>query len=241
MDAKEKKYLKSEKMNQKEFFLGVTAMLPLLLGVVPFGLVFGVLGISSGLTETETILMSSIVFAGASQVVFVQLWAAGSAYFVIASSVALINLRHILYSVSVAEYLKKLSFKWRIVLGYLLTDESFAVSIKRLSTHGESRPVHFFMLGSGLTLWLAWQLSTIVGVITGSNIPENWELAFAIPLTFIAIVVPLLKNTPTIICALTSCLIAIFGQSLPWNTWIIVAALGGILIGASIEKWKLSK
>ena len=228
-------------MNQKEFFLGVTAMLPLLLGVVPFGLVFGVLGISSGLTETETILMSSIVFAGASQVVFVQLWAAGSAYSVIASSVALINLRHVLYSASVAEYLKKLNFKWRIVLGYLLTDESFAVSIKRLSAHGESRPVHFFMLGSGLTLWLAWQISTIAGVIAGSTIPENWELAFAIPLTFIAIVVPLLKNTPTIICALTSCLIAIFGQSLPWNTWIIVAALGGILIGASIEKWKPSK
>ena len=216
-------------------------MLPLLLGVVPFGLVFGVLGISSGLTETETILMSSIVFAGASQVVFVQLWAAGSAYSVIASSVALINLRHVLYSASVAEYLKKLNFKWRIVLGYLLTDESFAVSIKRLSAHGESRPVHFFMLGSGLTLWLAWQVSTIAGVIAGSTIPENWELAFAIPLTFIAIVVPLLKNTSTIICALTSCLIAIFGQSLPWNTWIIVAALGGILIGASIEKWKPSK
>ena len=173
-------------------------MLPLLLGVVPFGLVFGVLGISSGLTETETILMSSIVFAGASQVVFAQLWAAGSAYFVIGSSVALINLRHVLYSASVAEYLKKLSFKWRIILGYLLTDESFAVSIKRLSTHGESRPVHFFMLGSGLTLWLAWQISTIAGVIAGSTIPENWELAFAIPLTFIAIVVPLLKNTPTL-------------------------------------------
>ena len=228
-------------MNRTEFFLGVGAMLPLLLGVVPFGLVFGVLGISSGLTETETILMSSIVFAGASQVVFAQLWAAGSAYFVIGSSVALINLRHVLYSASVAKYLKNLSFKWRIVLAYLLTDEAFAVSIKRLSAHGESRPVHFFMLGAGLTLWLAWQISTIAGVIAGSTIPENWELAFAIPLTFIAIVVPLLKNTPTIICALTSGLIAIFGQSLPWNTWIIVAALGGILSGASIERWNPSK
>ena len=228
-------------MERTEFFLGVSAMLPLLLGVVPFGLVFGVLGISSGLTKTETILMSSIIFAGASQVVFAQLLAAGSAYFVIASSVALINLRHVLYSVSVAEYLKKLSFKWRIILGYLLTDEAFAVSIERLSAHGKSRPVHFFMLGSGLTLWLAWQISTIVGVIAGSTIPENWELAFAIPLTFIAIVVPLLRNTSTIICALTSGLIAIFGQSLPWNTWIIVAALGGILMGASIEKWNPSK
>ena len=125
-------------------------MLPLLLGVVPFGLVFGVLGISSGLTETETILMSSIVFAGASQVVFVQLWAAGSAYFVIGSSVALINLRHILYSASVAEYLKKLSFKWRIILGYLLTDESFAVSIKRQALTVKVDPYIFSCLVQAL-------------------------------------------------------------------------------------------
>ena len=93
-------------MNRTEFFLGVTAMLPLLLGVIPFGLVFGVLGVASGLTETQTILMSSIIFAGASQVVFAQLWAAGSAYLVVGSSVALINLRHVLYSVAVSEHLK---------------------------------------------------------------------------------------------------------------------------------------
>ena len=121
-------------MNRTEFFLGVTAMLPLLLGVIPFGLVFGVLGVASGLTETQTILMSSIIFAGASQVVFAQLWAAGSAYLIIGSSVALINLRHILYSVAVSEHLKKLSFKWRIILAYLLTDEAFAVSITRFKT-----------------------------------------------------------------------------------------------------------
>ena len=75
-------------MNRTEFFLGVTAMLPLLLGVIPFGIVFGVLGVASGLTETQTIFMSSIIFAGASQVVFAQLWATGSAYIIIGSSVA---------------------------------------------------------------------------------------------------------------------------------------------------------
>lgn len=228
-------------MNRTEFFLGVTAMLPLLLGVIPFGLVFGVLGVASGLTETQTIFMSSIIFAGASQVVFAQLWAAGSAYLIIGSSVALINLRHVLYSVAVSEHLKKLSFKWRVILAYLLTDEAFAVSIQRFNTHGGSRPVHFFMLGAGSALWIAWQISTVVGVIAGSTIPENLELAFAIPLTFIAVVIPLLKNFPTIICALTSSLIAICGQSLPWNSWILVAAIGGILLGALIEKWNYCK
>jgi 4-azaleucine resistance transporter AzlC len=216
-------------------------MLPLLLGVIPFGLVFGVLGVASGLTETQTIFMSSIIFAGASQVVFAQLWAAGSAYLIIGSSVALINLRHVLYSVAVSEHLKKLSFKWRVILAYLLTDEAFAVSIQRFNTYGGSRPVHLFMFGAGSTLWIAWQISTVVGVIAGSTIPENWELAFAIPLTFIAVVVPLLKNFSTIICALTSSLIAICGQSLPWNSWILVAAFGGILLGALIEKWNYSR
>jgi 4-azaleucine resistance transporter AzlC len=216
-------------------------MLPLLLGVIPFGLVFGVLGVASGLTETQTIFMSSIIFAGASQVVFAQLWATGSAYLIIGSSVALINLRHVLYSVAVSEHLKKLSFKWRVILAYLLTDEAFAVSIQRFNTYGGSRPVHFFMFGAGSTLWIAWQISTVVGVIAGSTIPENWELAFAIPLTFIAVVVPLLKNFSTIICALTSSLIAICGQSLPWNSWILVAAFGGILLGALIEKWNYSR
>ena len=228
-------------MNRTEIFLGVTAMLPLLLGVIPFGLVFGVLGVASGLTETQTILMSSIIFAGASQVVFAQLWAAGSAYLVVGSSVALINLRHVLYSVAVSEHLKKLSFKWRIILAYLLTDEAFAVSIKRFNTDGDSRPVHFFMFGAGSALWIAWQISTVVGVIAGSTIPENWELSFAIPLTFIAVLVPLLKNFPTIICALTSSLISICAQSLPWNSWILVAAFGGILLGALIEKWNYSR
>ena len=228
-------------MKQKEFLLGVSAMLPLLLGVVPFGLVFGVLGISSGLSETETILMSSIVFAGASQVVLAQLWAAGSAHIVIGSSVALINLRHVLYSAAVAQYLGKLNLKWRIILAYLLTDESFAISIKRFTSHGTSRPVHFFMLGAGITLWLTWQASTIIGVIAGSTIPEDWELSFAIPLTFIAIVIPLLRSIPNIVGALTSGLIALCGQSLPWNTWIIIAACGGVLMGAFVEKWNYNK
>jgi predicted branched-subunit amino acid permease len=203
-------------------------MMPLLLGVIPFGLAFGVLGVASGLTETQTILMSSIIFAG-------------SAYLIIGSSVALINLRHVLYSAAVSEHLKKLSFKWRVILAYLLTDEAFAVSIQRFNTHGDSRPVHFFMFGAGSSLWIAWQISTVVGVIAGSTIPENWELAFAIPLTFIAVVIPLLKNFPTMICALTSSLIAICGQSLPWNSWILVAAFGGILLGALTEKWNYSR
>ena len=101
--------------NMREFFRGIGDQLPLQVGVVPFGLVFGVLGIASGLSPLQTILMSSIVFGGASQVVFAQLWATGASPLIVGSSVAVINLRHMLYSAAVAKYLRPLSLRWRII------------------------------------------------------------------------------------------------------------------------------
>ena len=112
-----------------EFYYGIRDELPFQLGVVPFGLIFGMLGIASGLTPAQTILMSSIIFGGASQVVFAQLWATGTPPIFIGTSASVINLRHVLYSASVAPYLRQLSLKWRIALAYLLTDEAYAVSL----------------------------------------------------------------------------------------------------------------
>ena len=118
--------------NWREFWKGVLAQLPLQFGVVPFGLVFGVLGIASNLSAAQTILMSSIIFGGASQIVFAQLWSIGTSPMVTGGSVAIIDLRHIIYSASISRYISVLSLRWRLILGYLLTDEAFAVSFKEL-------------------------------------------------------------------------------------------------------------
>jgi predicted branched-subunit amino acid permease len=192
-----------------EFWAGVRAELPLQLGVAPFGLVFGVLGLASGLSAWETILMSSIVFGGASQVVFAQLWGGGVPAPVVGASVSVINLRHVLYSASVAPYLRSLPLRWRVPLAYLLTDEAYAVTINRLRDEPPSPNQHYHLLGTGMTLWICWQVTTVMGVVFGATIPESWSLGFAIPLTFIAVV----------------------GQPLPWKGWIILAAVGGILAG----------
>ena len=153
-------------------------------GVIPFGLVFGVIGIESGLTSLQTILLSSILFGGASQVVFAQLWAGGVPALILGSSVCVINIRHVLYSASVASYLKHLSLGWRLLLGYLLTDEAYAVSIRRFTNGYPGKFQHFHLLGSGSLLWASWQTSTIAGVFVGETIPETWSLSFAIPLNF---------------------------------------------------------
>ena len=215
----------------QEFWTGVRQELPLQLGVAPFGLVFGVLGLASGLTPLQTILLSSIIFGGASQVVFAQLWGAGVPAPVVGASVSVVNLRHTLYSASIAPYLRRLPLIWRIPLAYLLTDEAYAVTINRLRTEPASAYQHYHLLGTGMTLWICWQISTITGVIFGATIPQSWSLGFAIPLTFIAIVAPAIRRRADLAACLTAGIISVIGQPLPWKGWIILAAIGGIAAG----------
>ena len=219
-----------------EFWQGVRDELPLMFGVIPFGLVFGVIGIESGLTSLQTILLSSILFGGASQVVFAQLWAGGVPAFILGSSVCVINIRHVLYSASVASYLQHLSLGWRLLLGYLLTDEAYAVSIRRFTDGCSGKFQHFHLLGSGSLLWASWQTSTIAGVVVGETIPGSWSLTFVIPLTFIAIIAPIMRTRAEIAAAVSAGILAIVGQSLPWNSWLVIAALGGIAAGWLVNR-----
>ncbi len=214
-----------------EFWLGVRHELPLQLGVIPFGLVFGILGPASGLTSLQTVLLSSILFGGASQVVFAQLWASGVPPLVVGGSVGVVNLRHVLYSASMAQYLRHLPLRWRILLGYLLTDEAYAVSIRRFQDGPESPHQHYHLLGSGITLWVAWQASTLTGVLAGTTIPDSWSLSFAIPLTFIAVVVPIIRKCADLVACVVAAALSLICQPLPWKSWIIVAACGGIAAG----------
>ncbi len=214
-----------------EFWKGIRDELPLQLGVVPFGLMFGVLGIASGLTPLQTILMSSILFAGASQVVFTQLWATGTPPVFVGASVSVINLRHVLYSASVAPYLRQLPLGWRVAIAYLLTDEAYAVSIKHFQEQPDNPFKHFYLLGAGLTLWTLWQLSTTLGVFASATIPEELSLEFVIPLTFIAIVAPTIRKYPDLLACVTSGGFALAGHALPWNSGLLIAAVGGILTG----------
>jgi len=221
---------------KSEFWSGVRDEVPLIFGVAPFGLVFGVLGIESGLTPLQTIMLSSILFGGASQIVFVQLWAAGVPALIVGGSVCVINVRHVLYSASVAAYLRPLPLRWRILLGYLLTDEAYAISIKRFRHEPPGPNQHFHLLGSGMLLWTSWQFATIFGVLVGGTIPESWSLSFAIPLTFIAVVAPILKTRADLAAVITAASISIIGQPLPWNSWLIIAAIGGILAGWLVSR-----
>jgi 4-azaleucine resistance transporter AzlC len=214
------------------FLLGVRALLPMLLGVAPFGVIYGVVALQSGIPPLAAFLMSSLVFAGSAQFLLAQLVGAGAPALLSIGAVGLINLRHALYSASVAPVLHALPRRWKLLLAYLLTDEAYAAAIPHLLTAPQSPVAHWILFGSGFALWAGWQLSTLAGVLIGAQLPADLGLDFALPLTFIAIVVPLIDNRARLITALTAGVVAVLLVTLPFKTGLFAAALAGLGAGA---------
>lgn len=215
----------------QEFRGGVLAELPLALGGVPFGLIYGVLGLSVGLPAWAVVAMCSVLFAGSSQIVFAQLWGAQTPPMVIGATVGVVNLRHALYSASIAPYVRELPMRWKLLLSYLLSDEAYAAAIGRMLDGPATPHRHWFLFGTGATCWIGWQLSALGGVLVGAAIPSSWDLDFSITLTFIALVVPGLRKRGELIAALTSAGVALATQGMPHKLWIITAAACGIAAG----------
>lgn len=215
-----------------EWRAGVRALAPMLLGVAPFGLIYGVLAVGAGMPAWLACAMSAIVFGGASQMILTQLWAAGTPALLIAMTVAMVNLRHALYSASMAPALAHLPARWKLLVAYLLTDEAFAAMTQRLGDDAEHRRYrHWFFFGAGFSLWASWQLSTLAGVLVGAQIPRGLPLDFFLPLTFIAIVVPNLKHRAHVAAAVTASVLAVAAYAVPHKLGLMAAALGGIAVG----------
>lgn len=226
----------------KRYFLeGVKAEIPLLIGVFPFGMIYGALALNAGLTAFASQMMSSIVFAGSSQFIAAQLAKDAAPGLVIILTIAVVNLRHMLYSASLAPYLKHLPMKWKALLSYLLTDEAYAPSIIKYEEEGLKPFSHWFLLGAGFSLWFTWQVSTALGVFLGAEIPEELPLDFALPLTFIAMVVPVLKKMPMVAAALSAGVTALLAYNLPFKLGLILAAFVGIVVGTVLDELRSSK
>jgi len=215
----------------QEFLLGIKGELPILLGVTPLGMIYGVLATSAGLAVWDAQAMSSVVFAGSSQFMLIQLVNLGAPAIMMILTGFVINLRHALYSASVAPYIRHLSTLWKFILSYLLTDEAYAVAIIHYQDESESKNKHWFLLGAGIALWSCWQLSTAAGIFLGAQVPPNWGLDFTLALTFIALAVPAINDKASFLSALSAGLTAILTRGLPYKLNLIAAALVGITVG----------
>lgn len=212
-----------------EFYAGVRAEVPLLVGAIPFGLIYGFLAREAGVPPAAAVAMSSVVFAGSAQFIGTQLFSAAAPGLIILLTTLVVNLRHVLYSASLAPYLQHLRPAWKWLLGYLLTDEAYAVAITRPGSH-------WFFLGAGLALWISWQISSALGVVLGTRIPSGWNLEFALPLIFIAITIPMLTDRAARTAAVVAAAVAVFAWAAPMRLGLIAGAIAGIVAGVLIER-----
>jgi 4-azaleucine resistance transporter AzlC len=216
---------------------GARDTFPLLVGAWPFGIIFGALAVTSGFSPLGAAIMSALVFAGSSQFIAVGLFAAATPLPVIVLTTFVVNLRHMLYAATLAPHLSKLPRGWLLPLGFWLTDESFVVAAKHFTEREGSPHKHLYLLGSEIAMYSNWQLVTWIGILAGQAIkdPSSWGLDFAMVVTFIGMLVPLVKDRPALASVLIAGAAALFVRGLPNQLGLLVAALLGIAAGVVAE------
>jgi len=227
---------------REAFGSGVAAVAPMLPGVAPFGVIAGLTASGAGLSALQAMAMSASIFAGASQLATLQLVAQGAVPAVIVLTVMTINLRFAMYSASLAPHFQHLGKRWRLPLAYLLVDQNYALSINRYNRGGADAgdTGHWFYLGSGVTLWVTWQAANAVGVFMGSSVPRDWSLDFAIPLVFMVLLVPALRDRAHVVAAVVGGVVATVGADMPLHLGIVAGAVSGIGAGLAFEQWAAS-
>ncbi len=223
---------------KSEFWAGFRATIPLVVGAIPFGIIFGALAVTAGLSPAGTMGMSLFVFAGSSQFIAAGLIAAGTNLGIIILTTWIVNLRHALYSTTLAPHMKHLPHRWLLPLGFWLTDESFVVTINRFTAADDSPYKHWYFFGSAVFMYTNWQLCTLIGLIAGQAIPDpaSWGLDFAMVVTFIGMVIPMIKTHPTLIAVVVAGVTAIVANNLPNQIGLFLAAILGMAAGVIAER-----
>ncbi|HEU5014376.1 MAG TPA: AzlC family ABC transporter permease [Roseiflexaceae bacterium] len=219
--------------HRRDFRAGFVAMLPLWLGAAPFGVIYAVTALEAGLTPLQTLAMSLLVFAGASQFTAAGLFASGVAPLTIVITTLIINLRHVLLAASLAPYLRRAPAWFKALLAFQITDESYAVGT-RAFLDGSGSPAYQF--GANMSMYVIWPISTALGIALGSFLPDTaaYGLDLVFPLTFIALLVPLLRERVSVLVAVVAGVLTLGGALLLPGKWYIL--LAGI-VASGVGAW----
>jgi len=218
-----------------EFIAGLRAFAPLSMSILPFGMVCGAAASTAGMTSAQALAMSWVIFAGSAQIAATQLYAGGAPLLVILATATIINLRFLMYGASLAPHFGTLDRRRQALIAYLLTDQAYALTVVRCAQTTDRRNLHWFYFGLAGATWLCWQIATIVGVLLGSLVPANWSLDFIVPLTFIAMLVPLLADRAMALAAVVGGTASVL-LVLPLRLNLIAAALIGVGAGLAADR-----
>ncbi|HZW27480.1 MAG TPA: AzlC family ABC transporter permease [Trueperaceae bacterium] len=220
---------------RRAFLEGLREVLPMLLGAVPFGMITGVSAVGAGLHPFDIVLMSGLVFAGASQIAAISLIASGGAIWAVVLTVAMVNLRHVMYSLALAPWLQRYGAFQRVLVSFLMVDQSFAATIVKYPRAGDDYPRVAYALGNGVPMWFTWVGATAAGALLGAQLPPEWQLDFAVPLLFLALLVPAVTTRPLLVAAVVAGALALALAPLPYNLGLMVGSLAGIAAGVVVE------
>lgn len=223
---------------RQDWIDGARVMLPLLPGAVPFGMIAGVVASNAGLDALAGIGQSVIVFAGAAQLASTQLIAEAAPVLVVILTGLVINLRMAMYSASLAAHLSALPRGRRWLVSYLMTDQSYTLSVLRYAARPEMSLAskYAFYMGGAIPMWTVWLAATAAGYFLGNRIPASWSLDFFVPLSFLALIVPSILDRANATAALTGGAVAVLAWTLPFNLGLFLAAIAGIAAGYAVER-----
>lgn len=198
-------------------------------------MIAGISSVEVGLNFTETMQIGLILFAGAAQLAALQLISEQANAWVIILTAWIINLRFLLYSASLAPHLRSANAKLKPLLAFLITDQAYVVSILEFESKQKRPHKHWYYFGAAALMWLTWLVGIVAGALLGAQVPSAWSLDFAIPLTFIALLVPATKDRPAAAAAVVAGLLAAFLINLPFNLGLPTGVVIGIGVGLLVE------
>ena len=213
------------------FQSGVRDTLIVIPSYLPFGVVCGVAAVNAGLTTGASLALPALVFGGSAQAVLLQFVQSSAPLWVAVLSGAVINLRMAVYGAAMAKHVRHLGTPQRMLAAAFLVDHNFAFLQRRLTTHPQDDQLIPYYAGTSIVFWSIWVLFCTIGVFAGNIVPASWQLDFAVPLCFIAMVAPSLRNLPMTSAALASGIASVFLFALPLKLGLIAACLVGLLAG----------
>jgi predicted branched-subunit amino acid permease len=213
------------------FVAGARALAPALIGMLPFGVVVGVTNVAAGLSFPEGMALSILAFSGIVQLITVQLHVSGVPFGVIVLTCLIVSLRLLMYSASIAPHLGPLSWRDKVLCGYMLNDQTYALGMIDAAHHPARRNRHWFVIGAGALTWIGWNGAVAAGMALGTQLPASWGLDFAVPLSFLALLVPVLRDRPSWTAA------AVAAYAMPLRLGLVTAALAGVGAAALVQRW----
>jgi predicted branched-subunit amino acid permease len=220
---------------------GVRDAAPILLGLAPFGLVAGATAVDAGLSPLQAAGLSVVVFAGASQLAAIELLGDNAELLVVLATGVVINLRMLMYSASIAPHFRSFRARWKAACAYILTDQAYALSVARYTGTDvdlDSAARRQYYLAAGGSLWVVWQVCTLVGIVVGARVPPAWGLEFAVPLVFLSLLVPATTSWPKLVAAAVGGGVAVAGAvfAVPLNLGLIAGGAAGVVAGVLADE-----